>query len=203
MTFKNLIMTLVGIVTIGLLTERYLNQDPDGVETSSEKSGEALSGTKNAKDNTTSNTGESADKEAGDLPGTDGKSLTPAENPPATTQGKPLTDLEKKTTVQKKDLKPGASKIVTDHSQVKFNIIIKLSDGKIAFDSYKDGRPWTGVIGDGSLITGIDLGLRGMYQGGKRALWIPPHLAYGENGIPAQVPPNANLYAEIELISVF
>ena len=105
--------------------------------------------------------------------------------------------------LQTKDLKAGSTKQVAEGSKVLFNIIVKLMDGKVVFDSYKDGRPWQGTIGDGSLINGIDRGLLGMFQGGKRALWIPPQLAYGTNGIPSQVPPNAKLYAELELISVF
>lgn len=105
--------------------------------------------------------------------------------------------------LQTKDLKAGSTKQVVEGSKVSFNIIVKLQDGKVVFDSYKEGRPWQGTIGDGSLINGIDRGLLGMFQGGKRALWIPPQLAYGTNGIPSQVPPNAKLYAELELISVF
>jgi len=105
--------------------------------------------------------------------------------------------------LQTKDLTIGATKQVVEGSKVSFNIIVKLQDGRIVFDSYKDGRPWKGVIGDGSLLTGIDRGILGMFQGGKRALWIPSHLAYGPSGITPQVPPNAKLYAEVELLSVF
>lgn len=124
-------------------------------------------------------------------------------NSEASNNAAPSTPQEPPARLQTKDLKAGSTKQVVEGSKVSFNIIVKLQDGKVVFDSYKEGRPWQGTIGDGSLINGIDRGLLGMFQGGKRALWIPPQLAYGTNGIPSQVPPNAKLYAELELISVF
>lgn len=93
--------------------------------------------------------------------------------------------------------------MVAEGSKVTFDILVKLTDGKIVMDSKKEGKPWKGAVGDGSLISGIDQLIRGMYPGGKRAMWIPSHLAYGANGINGQVPPNSRLYAEVELISVF
>lgn len=88
-------------------------------------------------------------------------------------------------------------------SKVSFNIVIKLKDGRIISDTYKEGRPWEGVIGNGSILVGVDQGIRGMFQGSKRALWIPPHLAFGQTGVKPQVPPHAHLYAEVEIVSIF
>jgi FKBP-type peptidyl-prolyl cis-trans isomerase len=115
----------------------------------------------------------------------------------------PVTDAMRSHPLQKKDLAIGAGKQAGQDSKVSFHIMMQQMDGKVVFDSKKDGRPWTGSIGDGSFISGIDIGLRGMFVGGRRSLWIPPHLAYGSNGIPGQVPPNAQLYAEIEVLSIF
>lgn len=105
--------------------------------------------------------------------------------------------------LQKKDFLVGSGRIVNEGSHVTFHIMVKLTNGKVAMDSKKDGNPWKGVVGDGSLITGIDQLIRGMYPGGKRAMWIPAHLAYGGNGINGQIPPNSRLYAEVELLTVF
>jgi FKBP-type peptidyl-prolyl cis-trans isomerase len=105
--------------------------------------------------------------------------------------------------VLSKDLKIGHTKIVTPGTRVSFHIMAKLADGKIVFDSQKASRPWTGTVGTGSLLPGIDRGIRGMMIGGKRALWISPDLAYGENGITGQIPPNAKIYAEIDLLEVY
>ncbi len=102
-----------------------------------------------------------------------------------------------------KDLKIGRSKIVTPGTTVSFHIMAKLEDGKIVFDSAKENRPWTGTVGAGAILPGIDRGIRGMMTGGKRALWISPDLAYGDNGITGQIPPNAKIYAEIDLLAVY
>ncbi|MGY8627647.1 FKBP-type peptidyl-prolyl cis-trans isomerase [Chromobacterium violaceum] len=77
-----------------------------------------------------------------------------------------------------------------------------LEDGS-KFDSSLDkGRPFQCVIGTGRVIKGWDLGMMGMRVGGKRRLWVPAHLAYGERQIGDRIPANANLVFEIELLEV-
>jgi peptidylprolyl isomerase len=46
------------------------------------------------------------------------------------------------------------------------------------------------------------LGLKGMKEGGKRKLWVPASLAYGERKIGNMIPPNSDLTFEIELLEV-
>lgn len=106
-------------------------------------------------------------------------------------------------TLKTKDLSIGASKKVQNGNKVTYHVFIQLMDGKVVFNSRSEGRPWSGTVGDGSILAGIDTGMRGMYQGGKRAMWIPAHLGYGRHGMSSQVPPNADLYAEVEIVSVF
>lgn len=77
-----------------------------------------------------------------------------------------------------------------------------LEDGT-KFDSSVDkGRPFQCVIGTGRVIKGWDQGMMGMKVGGKRKLWVPAHLAYGERQIGDRIPPNSNLVFEIELLEV-
>lgn len=77
-----------------------------------------------------------------------------------------------------------------------------LEDGSSFDSSYERGKPFQCVIGTGRVIKGWDLGLMGMRVGGKRKLWVPAALAYGERGMGARVPANANLLFEIELLEV-
>lgn len=77
-----------------------------------------------------------------------------------------------------------------------------LSDGS-KFDSSIDrGRPFQCVIGTGRVIKGWDLGVIGMKEGGKRKLFVPSELAYGERQIGELIKPHSDLTFEIELLEV-
>lgn len=73
------------------------------------------------------------------------------------------------------------------------------------FDSSYDhpgGEPITFPYGARRVITGWDTGFEGMHVGGKRRLFIPYQLAYGETGRPPVIPAKADLIFDIELVSM-
>jgi peptidylprolyl isomerase len=79
-----------------------------------------------------------------------------------------------------------------------------LTDGT-KFDSSYDhpgAEPITFPAGVHRVIPGWDTGFQGMHVGGKRRLFIPYQLAYGEAGRPPHIPAKSDLIFDIELVSV-
>jgi FKBP-type peptidyl-prolyl cis-trans isomerase FkpA len=77
-----------------------------------------------------------------------------------------------------------------------------LMDGT-KFDSSRDrNQPFEFRLGAREVIPGWDEGVKGMRVGGVRQLTIPPDMAYGAQGSPPDIPPNAALKFDIELLGV-
>jgi len=70
------------------------------------------------------------------------------------------------------------------------------------FDSSRSGSPFSFRLGAGEVIEGWDEGIRGMKVGGVRELIIPAEKAYGARGAPPDIPPDATLFFEVELLGV-
>lgn len=93
-----------------------------------------------------------------------------------------------------------------DGAKVGDNIVVNyvgtLTDGT-KFDSSIDrNKPFPYTLGENKVIKGWELGLLGMKVGEKRRLTIPQELAYGPNGRPPIIPPNATLIFEIDMLSI-
>lgn len=71
------------------------------------------------------------------------------------------------------------------------------------FDSSIDRKvPFGFIVGAGRVIKGWDEGVPGMKVGGQRTLIIPADKGYGERGAGSDIPPNATLLFDVELMSV-
>jgi FKBP-type peptidyl-prolyl cis-trans isomerase len=63
----------------------------------------------------------------------------------------------------------------------------------------RPGKPFRFPLGQGRVIPGWDQGVVGMKVGGRRKLVIPAQLAYGAQGFPPDIPPDATLIFDIDL----
>lgn len=71
------------------------------------------------------------------------------------------------------------------------------------FDSSVDrDEPFRFVLGARQVIAGWDQGVATMQIGDKVRLTLPPELAYGAEGYPGAIPPNATLIFEVELLEI-
>ncbi len=78
----------------------------------------------------------------------------------------------------------------------------KLLDGT-EFDSSIDRGPFDFGLGQGQVIAGWDEGVSMMSVGEKGIFILPSGLAYGSRGAGGDIPPNAILIFEIELLDVW
>lgn len=100
------------------------------------------------------------------------------------------------------DVRVGKGASPVKGKQVKVHYTGTLANGT-KFDSSLDrNEPFVFVFGVGQVIRGWDEGLAGMKVGGKRKLVIPGNLGYGAAGAPPDIPPNAKLLFDVELLDV-
>lgn len=99
------------------------------------------------------------------------------------------------------DVQVGDGKEVVKGALITTHYTGTLVDGSVFDSSHQRGKPFQCVIGTGRVIKGWDQGLMGMKVGGKRTLFVPAHLGYGERTMGA-IPPGSDLRFEIELLEV-
>jgi len=103
----------------------------------------------------------------------------------------------------KRDLKVGDGPETQSGDQVSVQYVgVDYETGKQFDASWDRGQPFQFQLGSGSVIPGWDQGIPGMKVGGRRELIIPPNLAYGAQGQPPDIGPNATLIFVVDLVSV-
>uniref|UniRef100_A0A4W5QT78 peptidylprolyl isomerase n=1 Tax=Hucho hucho TaxID=62062 RepID=A0A4W5QT78_9TELE len=77
------------------------------------------------------------------------------------------------------------------------------TDGKKFDSSHQRGAPFSGQVGLGRLITGLDRGVQGMCVNERRKVTVPPHLAYGSIGAGDVIPADTVLVFDVVLLDIW
>jgi peptidylprolyl isomerase len=78
----------------------------------------------------------------------------------------------------------------------------KFDSSRDTMPNGKQRMPISFPQGARRVIAGWDMGFDGMQVGGRRRLFVPYQLAYGEAGRPPVIPPKAELIFDVELMAV-
>lgn len=97
-------------------------------------------------------------------------------------------------------IEEGTGELCPSGAQITAHYHGTLEDGTVFDSSVKRGQPFECTIGVGQVIKGWDIGFTKMKKGSKAVLTCPPSFAYGPNGYPPVIPPNATLKFEVELL---
>jgi FKBP-type peptidyl-prolyl cis-trans isomerase FkpA len=95
----------------------------------------------------------------------------------------------------------GAEATVGRNVTVNYNLWLWDSLGPDNKGSRIQAGNFSFTVGSG-VIPGFSQGTQGMKVGGLRRVVVPPNLGYGAAGSPPDIPGNATLIFEIELVSV-
>lgn len=77
-----------------------------------------------------------------------------------------------------------------------------LQESGVEFDRSRKEEPFAFTIGSSQVIKGWEQGVLGMCVGEKRKVVVPPELGYGDTGAPPDIPPNAVLVFELDLVKI-
>jgi FKBP-type peptidyl-prolyl cis-trans isomerase FkpA/FKBP-type peptidyl-prolyl cis-trans isomerase FklB len=102
--------------------------------------------------------------------------------------------------LQYKVIREGSGPKPTAAQTVEVNYEGKLTDGKVFDSSYARGQSISFPLN--RVIKGWTEGLQLMSVGSEYEFTIPGDLAYGAQGIPGTIPPNATLIFKVELLGV-
>jgi peptidylprolyl isomerase len=84
---------------------------------------------------------------------------------------------------------------------IRVHYVAKLLDGTPVYSSRENRQPVEFAVGMGTVLKGLEDGVRGMRVGGMRKLVIPCEHAYLEHGAPP-LPAGGTVVYDVELLKV-
>lgn len=116
-------------------------------------------------------------------------------------QQRPLKSTEPKKGVQVDVMQEGTGPEAKSGSRVTVHYTAWLENGLKVDSSYDKNETFHFTMGRNEVIPGWEAGMIGMRKGEKRKFTIAPAQAYGAKG-KANVPPNATIIFEVELLEM-
>lgn len=98
-----------------------------------------------------------------------------------------------------KDLEDGFGNEAKLEDVVEFVYETRLKEDEPAVITNVKTRPIKTELGSQINFKGWNVGIVGMKVGSKRRLACPPNTAYGKKGFPPNIPPNADIFFDIQL----
>ena len=99
------------------------------------------------------------------------------------------------------DLEPGKGPEVKKGDRIEVLLVGTLSAGRVFVNRQDRDRPLRVKLAEGLEPRGLLAGIPGMKVGGKRKLYLPAELGYGDKG-KGQIPANAKLIYEVEVLRI-
>lgn len=129
------------------------------------------------------------------------KNLNPQLSKKGKSSAKPLESMVVCEGVQVDILKQGKGPSAEAGKSVRVHYNAWLESGLKVDSSFDKGEAFTFKLGHRQVIPGWEAGMLGMKVGEKRKFTIAPDQAYGDKG-KANVPPNATIIFEVELLKI-
>jgi FKBP-type peptidyl-prolyl cis-trans isomerase len=104
--------------------------------------------------------------------------------------------------MQVRDIKVGLGAPAGEGSNITVHYEGVFPDGTVFMSTRKQGKTHSWKIGDGTVIYGMDQGVRGMRKGGVRIIKLPPEMHWGNGGYGGVIPPDTWIEFKIEMLSV-
>ncbi|XP_070703925.1 peptidyl-prolyl cis-trans isomerase FKBP10 [Pempheris klunzingeri] len=102
--------------------------------------------------------------------------------------------------VEVKEVPEGCDRRTVSGDYIRYHYNGTFQDGTAFDSSYQRNSTYNTYIGMGYVIRGMDKALLGLCMGEKRRVTVPPHMAYGEEGVGDLIPGSAVLVFDIHVI---
>nr|XP_057905347.1 peptidyl-prolyl cis-trans isomerase FKBP10-like isoform X1 [Doryrhamphus excisus] len=102
--------------------------------------------------------------------------------------------------VEVKEVPEGCIRRTVVGDYIRYHYNGTFQDGTAFDSSYQRNSTYNTYVGMGYVIKGMDQALQGLCMGEKRRVVVPPHLAYGGDGVGELIPGSAVLVFDIHVI---